>query len=64
MQYCREEVGNPCLPHIRQEEDELPPWLRKEKMQKLVNAEGGDGLPFGMYLLGSALVAIAAVSSL
>lgn len=41
------------------QDEELPPWLRKEKLQKMADAEGG--LPFGLYLLASGLVAIAAV---
>lgn len=40
--------------------EDLPPWLRKEKMQALEEAEGAD-LPFGVFLLASTLVAIAAV---
>jgi hypothetical protein len=49
-------IPAPVLP---QEDDELPPWLRKEKLQKMADAEGG--LPFGLYLLASSLVAIATV---
>ena len=48
----------PVLP----QDEELPPWLRREKMQKLADAEGG-GLPFGLYLLASSLVAIATVGN-
>mmetsp|Transcript_10283 Transcript_10283/g.30949 ORF Transcript_10283/g.30949 Transcript_10283/m.30949 type:complete len:197 (+) Transcript_10283:114-704(+) len=43
--------------------EDLPPWLRKEKMQALEEAEGAD-LPFGVFLLASTLVAIAAVGSI
>ncbi len=42
------------------EEDELPPWARKEKERELASMEEKD-LPFGVFLLGSAIVAIAAV---
>eukprot|EP01024_Parvocaulis_polyphysoides_P068778 TRINITY_DN8395_c0_g1_i2.p2 TRINITY_DN8395_c0_g1~~TRINITY_DN8395_c0_g1_i2.p2 ORF type:complete len:156 (+),score=18.19 TRINITY_DN8395_c0_g1_i2:129-596(+) len=42
-------------------EEELP-WIRKEKDQKL-NVGGGD-LPFGVYLIASALVSIAAIGSI
>ena len=45
-----------------QEEDELPPWARREELQKLQAADGQE-LPFGVYLIGSALVSIAAVST-
>ncbi len=51
-----------CL-HIQcgmKEEDELPPWARKEKERELASMEKKD-LPFGVFLLGSAVVAIAAV---
>jgi hypothetical protein len=42
------------------EEESLPPWIRGERERKLAETEGSD-LPFPVYLLGSALVAIAAV---
>lgn len=41
-------------------QNEELPWERKERMQNLVDQEGKD-LPFPVYLLGSAIVAIAAV---
>ncbi|KAL3133316.1 hypothetical protein ABBQ38_007195 [Trebouxia sp. C0009 RCD-2024] len=44
---------------VQQEEEELPPWARKEKERELAALE--KDLPFGVYLLGSAIVAIAAV---
>ena len=42
------------------QDDEPPPWARKEEERKLrgTNIE----LPFGVFLLASAVVAIAAVS--
>ncbi|KAL3149065.1 hypothetical protein ABBQ32_001909 [Trebouxia sp. C0010 RCD-2024] len=46
---------------VQQEEDELPPWARKEKERELAALE--KDLPFGVYLLGSAIVAIAATGS-
>lgn len=42
------------------EEEDLPPWVRREKIKELQAKEGPD-LPFGVYLVLSALVAIAAV---
>ena len=45
---------------LQQDEEELPPWARNEKLRELTANDGGD-LPFGVYLLGSAIVAIAAV---
>ena len=43
-------------------QNEELPWERKERLQDLVDKEGGD-LPFAVYLVASAIVAIAAVSS-
>ena len=48
----------PCL---QEKDEDLPPWIRSERERKAQTDEGSD-LPFGVYLLGSALVAIAAVS--
>ncbi|CAL8469806.1 g9348 [Coccomyxa elongata] len=45
------------------EEEPLPPWIRGERERKLAAQEGSD-LPFPVYLIGSALVAIAAVGSI
>lgn len=44
------------------EEEELPVWARREVVRQLERQDGVD-LPFGVYLLASALVAIAAVST-
>ncbi|CAL5223620.1 g6161 [Coccomyxa viridis] len=44
-------------------EEELPPWIRSERERKMQTEEGSD-LPFPVYLIGSALVAIAAVGSI
>ena len=44
------------------EEEELPVWARREVVRQLEKEDGVD-LPFGVYLLASALVAIAAVST-
>lgn len=49
-----------CKSITLQEEEETPPWARKEKERELAALE--KDLPFGVYLLGSAIVAIAAVS--
>ena len=43
------------------EKEELPPWARNEQARKLAAEDGSSGIPFGIYLLASALVAIAAV---
>ena len=45
---------------VQKKEEELPPWIRSERERKLQTEEGSD-LPFPVYLIGSALVAIAAV---
>uniref|UniRef100_A0A061S0U3 Uncharacterized protein n=1 Tax=Tetraselmis sp. GSL018 TaxID=582737 RepID=A0A061S0U3_9CHLO len=45
----------------KEEEDELPPWVRRER-EKAAAEKTGD-LPFGLYLLFSSFVAIAAVGS-
>ncbi len=45
---------------FQKKEEELPPWIRSERERKLQSEEGSD-LPFPVYLIGSALVAIAAV---
>jgi hypothetical protein len=49
--------------NCEQAEEELPPWVRREQEQKLREKEGGGDLPFGVYLIASSLVAIAAVTS-
>lgn len=38
--------------------------MRRERERELMKKEGGGDLPFGVYLLGSAIVAIAAVGSI
>lgn len=43
----------------RPPQDEELPWERREKLQKL--ADESKELPFGVYLLASAIVTIAAV---
>ena len=43
------------------EEDEVPVWARREAERERQKQDGSD-LPFGVYLLASAIVAIAAVS--
>lgn len=47
---------------IKRAEEEEPIWVRRERERELQEKEGKD-LPFGVYLIGSALVAIAAVGS-
>lgn len=47
--------------NVETEEEEIPPWERREKERKLLEKEPRD-LPFGLYLLFSSMVAIAAVS--
>ncbi|KAK9819746.1 hypothetical protein WJX72_001856 [[Myrmecia] bisecta] len=46
-----------------QEQEEEPVWVRREREREL-RAQGGVELPFGVYLLASAIVAIAAVGSI
>lgn len=41
-------------------DDEEPVWVKREREEK-ARKEGGSGLPFGLYLLFSSFVAIAAV---
>ena len=48
------------VPLLQKTKEELPPWIRSERERKLQSEEGSD-LPFPVYLIGSALVAIAAV---
>jgi hypothetical protein len=42
-------------------EDDEPIWVRRERERELLAKQGAE-LPFGAYLLFSAIVAIAAVS--
>ena len=51
-------IGSVAL--LQKTKEELPPWIRSERERKLQSEEGSD-LPFPVYLIGSALVAIAAV---
>lgn len=46
-----------------QQEDE-PVWVRRERERELMAKEGSKDLPFGLYLLFSAIVAIAAIGSI
>ena len=41
-------------------QNEELPWERKERLQNLADKDGTD-LPFAVYLIGSAIIAIAAV---
>ena len=43
----------------KENDEDLPPWVRTERAREL--AAQADGLPFGVYLLGAAIVSIAAV---
>ncbi|GIL79901.1 hypothetical protein Vretimale_12522 [Volvox reticuliferus] len=45
-------------------EDELPPWIRREKERELQAQQGTSGLPWPLYLLFSIFTAIAAVGSI
>jgi hypothetical protein len=45
-------------------EDDVPVWVRRERERELMAKEGPGDLPFGVYLLGSAIVAIAAIGSI
>ena len=51
-------------PSASQVDDEEPIWVRRERERELMKKEGGGDLPFAVYLLGSAIVAIAAVGSI
>ncbi len=42
----------------------MPVWVRRERERELMAKEGPGDLPFGVYLLGSAIVAIAAIGSI
>lgn len=46
-----------------EEEEDIPPWERRERERKMMEGEPTD-LPFGVYLLFSSMVAIAAVGSI
>jgi hypothetical protein len=46
-----------------QQKEEEPIWVRRERERELQKQQGSD-LPFGVYLLASAIVAIAAVGSI
>ncbi len=52
-----------CIMNLQKpaDKEELPPWARNEQARKLAAEDGSSGIPFGVYLLGSALVAIASV---
>ena len=59
--HCLTAGAEPCAGQADEDLDELPPWARKEKLQQLAK-EAGPDLPFPVYLLASAIIAIAAVS--
>jgi len=46
----------------KEPEEDLPPWVRREREKKA--AESTGELPFGLYLLFSSFVAIAAIGSI
>ncbi|EFJ49553.1 hypothetical protein VOLCADRAFT_104324 [Volvox carteri f. nagariensis] len=46
------------------EDEELPPWIRREKERELQAQQGSSGLPWPLYLLFSIFTAIAAVGSI
>ncbi|GFR47882.1 hypothetical protein Agub_g9692, partial [Astrephomene gubernaculifera] len=45
-------------------DEELPPWVRREKERELQSKLGPTGLPWPLYLLFSIFTAIAAVGSI
>eukprot|EP00198_Chlamydomonas_reinhardtii_P006538 XP_001695874.1 predicted protein [Chlamydomonas reinhardtii] len=51
-------------PTVPGSEDELPPWVRREKERELQAKDGVSGLPWGLCLLFSVFTAIAAVGSI
>ncbi|WPT14415.1 hypothetical protein PSENEW3_00000545 [Picochlorum sp. SENEW3] len=46
------------------QQDDEPVWVRRERERELMAKEGSKDLPFGVYLLFSAMVAIAAIGSI
>ena len=54
-------LQSPPTPPPAQEEE--PIWVRREREREM-NKDGGPGIPFGVYLLLSSFVAIAAVRAL
>lgn len=46
------------------QQDDEPVWVRRERERELMAKEGSKDLPFGVYLLFSAIVAIAAIGSI
>lgn len=46
------------------QQEEEPVWVRRERERELMAKEGPKDLPFGVYLLFSAIVAIAAIGSI
>lgn len=63
---AKSEPSDPKIPSwAKPDSDELPPWARKEgKGQSADPAEQAFQIPFYVYLLSSAIVAIAAVGSM
>lgn len=47
---------------VRDLQEELPPWARKDQLKKLAESEGKD-LPFGLYLFLATIMGIVAVST-
>lgn len=62
----REEEASPATPKLASTDvEEEPIWVRRERERELLAKQGGiKELPFGVYLLLSAIVAIAAVGSI
>ncbi|GLC40568.1 hypothetical protein PLESTB_000044000 [Pleodorina starrii] len=56
------EQQSPPKPAV--DNEELPPWIRREKERELQAQQGASGLPWGLYLLFSIFTAIAAVGSI
>lgn len=63
---AKSKPSDPKIPSwAKPDSDELPPWARKEgKGQTADPAEQAFQIPFYVYLLSSAIVAIAAVGSM
>lgn len=63
---AKSKPSDPKIPSwAKPDSDELPPWARKEGKGKTADpAEQAFQIPFYVYLLSSAIVAIAAVGSM
>ncbi|GLI68004.1 hypothetical protein VaNZ11_012326 [Volvox africanus] len=61
---ARVEPEQQSPPKPATKDEELPPWIRREKERELQAQQGASGLPWPLYLLFSIFTAIAAVGSI